>query len=404
MTNPDEFRGRVREWLAASAPRRIAGDLPPAPSVKDLSDEEFETARARQRALADAGLAGLTWPAVYGGAGLDDGAQRIFDEEAAEYDLGLEAFNVAIDLVGPTLLTHGTEEQKRRYLPAILRGEELWCQLFSEPGAGSDLASLSTRAEHDSDGWRISGQKVWTSGGQHADLAILVARSDFSVPKHRGLSYFVLDMHSPGVSVRPLRQMTGDAHFAEVFLDDVPIPPENIVARPGDGWSVVRTTLGNERVAIGGDPGIEARQLITLARSQRERTGRVQADAALLDEVATLEVRNRALAALARRSARAVASGAGPGPEASIFKLEFADLQRIGNDLALRILGADGLSAGADAPAGGAWQTSLLTAPYLRIAGGTDEIQRNIIAERILGLPADRNDGRDVPFSDLARG
>lgn len=399
----EDFRLQVRSWLAVNGSRTTGTLLPPAASVRDASESEFAAARDRQRRLADAGLAGITCPVEYGGAGLTATHQRIFDLETASYDLGLEVFAVAIDLVVPTLLAHGSEAQKSKHLPRILRGEELWCQLFSEPGAGSDLASLSTRADLGADGWHVSGQKVWTSGGQHADLAIMVARSDPALPKHRGLTYFILDMHTRGVEVRPLRQMTGDAHFAEVFLDDVPLPIDAVVGEVGGGWTVVRTTLSNERTAIGGDPSISGAQLIALALAQVARWGRPLEDAGLVDDVVALHVRVTALAALVRRSEARAAAGATPGPDASIFKLEFASLQRVGNDLALRILGADGLLAGPDAPADGAWQTSLLTSPYLRIAGGTDEIQRNIIAERILGLPADKNDGRALPFSQFAR-
>jgi alkylation response protein AidB-like acyl-CoA dehydrogenase len=402
-TEIEDFRLRVRSWLAVNGSRRTETLLPPAASVRDASEAEFAAARDRQRRLAEAGLAGITCPVEYGGAGLTAGHQRVFDHEAADYDLGLEVFAVAMDLVVPTLLAHGTEAQKAHHLPRILRGEELWCQLFSEPGAGSDLASLSTRADLRDDGWHVTGQKVWTSGGQHADHAILVARSNASVPKHRGLTYFVVDMRAPGVEVRPLRQMTGDAHFAEVFLDDVLLPPDAVVGDVDAGWTVVRTTLSNERTAIGGDPSVTGAQLVALAAAQVERRGRPLDDPGLLDAIVALHVRVTALAALVRRAEAKAAAGGTPGPDASIFKLEFAALQREGNDLALRILGADGLLAGPDAPAGGAWQTNLLTAPYLRIAGGTDEIQRNIIAERILGLPADRNDGRSLPFNQLAK-
>jgi alkylation response protein AidB-like acyl-CoA dehydrogenase len=399
----EDFRLRVRSWLAVNSSRRTETLLPPAASVRDASEEELTAARERQRRLAEAGLAGITCPVEYGGAGLTAEHQRAFDLEAAEYDLGLEVFAVAMDLVVPTLVAHGSEAQKSQHVPRILRGEELWCQLFSEPGAGSDLASLSTRADLRDDGWHISGQKVWTSGGQHADHAILVARSDATVPKHRGLTYFVVDMKARGVEVRPLRQMTGDAHFAEVFLDDVVLPTEAVVGEVGDGWTVVRTTLSNERTAIGGDPSVTGAQLIALASAQATRWGQTLDDPGLVDAIVALHVRVTALAALVRRAEIKAAAGATPGPDASIFKLEFAALQREGNDLALRIMGADGLLSGADAPAGGAWQTNLLTAPYLRIAGGTDEIQRNIIAERILGLPADRNDGRSLPFNQLAK-
>lgn len=400
-----EFRAHARRWLAENVPPRAATLLPPAASVRELNDAEIAAAGQRQAALAAAGLAGITWPTRYGGAGLTVEHQRAFDREAATYELGVEALAVGVDLAGPTLLAHGSDAQQAAYLPRIVRGEDLWCQLFSEPGAGSDLASLSTHAVLREDGWHVTGQKVWTSGGQHADLAILVARTDATAPKHRGLTYFVLDMRSPGVTVRPLRQMTGGSHFAEVFLDDVVLPTDAVVGDVGDGWTVVRTTLGTERAAIGGDQGVSAEQLIALARAQHEQHRRAPvATGVLLDAIVSLHVRNSALDALVRRTEAAVASGTAAGLVASIFKLEYAAIQQAGNGLALEILGAEGLLAAEDAPVGGAWQTNLLTSPYLRIAGGTDEIQRNIIAERILGLPADRNDGRSVPFDQLTRG
>lgn len=397
-----EFRERARAWLEAHATQRVKRSLPPESGVSDAVGNDIEGARARQRSLAEAGLAGIMWPEQYGGAGLGVDERLAFDSEAAQFSTGLAVFDVAMNLVGPTLLAHGTEEQKRSHLPAILRGDEIWCQLFSEPGAGSDLASLSTRADLRNDGWHVNGQKVWTSGAVHSAFAILIARTDFEAPKHRGLTYFVVDMAAPGVTVRPLRQMTGDSHFAEVFLDDVVLPLESVVGEIGDGWSVVRTTLSNERVSIGGEPGVEAAQLIGLAREGHH--GSVEMDSALVDAIADLHVRNRVLKALEHRTTANTAAGAQPGPEASIFKLEYAALQKIGNDLALRILGPAGLLQGSDAPLDGAWQRNLLTSPYLRIAGGTDEIQRNVIAERILGLPADKDDNRRQPFNQLVRG
>ncbi|MTD12431.1 dehydrogenase [Nakamurella sp. YIM 132087] len=400
-----DFGVRARDWLEANVPRRAAGELPPVASVRDPRPGEIGRARRRQAALSAAGLAGISWPVEFGGAGLGETEERLFLKLSSDYDLELESFKVAMDLVGPTILAHGTDEQRSRYLPRILSGADLWCQLFSEPGAGSDLASLATRAELRDDGWHVTGQKVWTSGGHDADLAILVARTDFSVPKHRGLTYFVAGMHEPGVTVRPLRQMNGGSHFAEVFLDDVVLPADSVLGGVGNGWQVVRTTLGNERSAIGGDPGIEAEQLIGLGNSvARHRGSASLPDPVLVDAIVAVHVRNRALAALTRRTEQRAAAGAQPGPEASIFKLEYADVQRVGNDIAMRILGPDALLSGSDGVGAGAWQANLLTSPYLRIAGGTDEIQRNIIAERILQLPADREDGRSLPFDQLRRG
>jgi alkylation response protein AidB-like acyl-CoA dehydrogenase len=398
----DEFRMRAREWLAANVTRRTRGAVPPEPAISDRVFRDIPAVKARIAAMTAAGFNGIAWPIEYGGAGLGARERAIFAQEAQGYELGIEMFTVANELVGPTLLHHGTEEQRREHLPRILSGNEVWCQLFSEPGAGSDLASVRTRATRVDGGWRIDGQKVWTSGAQHSDFGILVARTDFSAPKHRGLSYFIVDMTAPGVDVRPLRQMTGDAHFAEVFLDGVLLPDAALVDEVGNGWAVVRTTLSSERVALGADAGVSAEMLAGLAAEAEPGDCAGQGDARVRDLIAGFAVQERVLQALSDRALIAAAAGLPPGPEASIVKLQNAAFQAEGNDIAVSLLGSRGALGDDDAPHAGAWQLNLLMAPYLRIAGGTDEVQRNIIAERILGLPQEPDPSRSLPFSELS--
>ena len=248
MAELDEFRLRAREFLATHAATSADGG---GVDRHDDGDAAVERGKAFQNALADAGLAALTYPVEFGGAGLDAEHQKVFDEESADYEMPSRQFMVGIGICAPTLLEHGTDEQRRTYLPALLRADAIWCQLFSEPGAGSDVASLQTRAERDGDEWVVNGQKVWTSGAHYADYGLLVARTNRDVPKHRGISMFIVDMHSPGITSRPLRQIDGHAHFNEVFLDDVRLPADAVVGEVDDGWRVTLAMLANERVAIG---------------------------------------------------------------------------------------------------------------------------------------------------------
>src|SRR5918996_3260704 len=259
-----EFRAEVRAWLKEHAePLRDGGYN----WSRDNEHPEYVTrCRQWQHTLYEGGWGAITWPVAYGGRGDSAWHQTIFNQEAAGYDVSTGAFAVGIGMVGPTLIAHGTDAQKARYLPALLRGDEVWCQLFSEPGAGSDLAGLRTRAVRDGDEWVVNGQKVWSSGAHHSELGILLARTDPGAPKHQGITYFVLDMRSPGIEVRPLRQINGVAHFNEVFLTDVRVPHENVVGEPNRGWGVALTTLGNERTLIGGGTGIGFRNVVRLAR------------------------------------------------------------------------------------------------------------------------------------------
>ena len=258
------FRAEVHAWMKANARERDPGQLSTSHSFYDFDDIFVKEGKLWQRLIYEGGYAGITWPREFGGRGGTFVEQMIFKQEEAKFDVASSLFAVGIGMAGPTIIGHGTDEQRRRYLPAMLKGEEVWCQLFSEPGAGSDLASLSTRAVRDGDEWVVNGQKVWSSGAHHSDMGILLARTDPDAPKHRGITFFLLDMHSPGVEVRPLRQMTGGATFNEVFLTDVRVPAANVVGEVNRGWHATMTTLANERGSGGGTSSFP--QILQLAR------------------------------------------------------------------------------------------------------------------------------------------
>jgi alkylation response protein AidB-like acyl-CoA dehydrogenase len=269
---PEEarFRAEARSWLSGTARPRSGQEM--KSPMGGHGAEYVASCRRWQRTLHDGGWAGITWPEEHGGRGGSSRQAGIFAHEQSAYDVSNGVFAVGIGMVGPTVMAHGTTEQMDRYLGPMLRGEEIWCQLFSEPGSGSDLASLTTRAVADGDSWIVNGQKVWTSGAQHSDFAILLARTDMEAPRHRGITFFIVDMRTPGIEVRPLRQITGVAHFNEVFLTDVRIPQENIVGNVNEGWSVALATMGHERTLIGGIGGIGFPELLQLARKM-DRAG-----------------------------------------------------------------------------------------------------------------------------------
>jgi alkylation response protein AidB-like acyl-CoA dehydrogenase len=386
--------------------------------------------------LAGSGWAMPHWPVEWYGKGLPREMTGVVAKELGAAGAVGPPSGLGVLLAGPTILTHGTDEQKRRYLEPILDGQEGWCQLFSEPGAGSDLASLQCKAERDGDEWVINGQKVWTSGAQIADLGMLIARTDANAPKHKGITYFVIEMDQPGIDVRPLREMTGRALFNEVFFDDARVPDSARIGDLGQGWAVANTTLANERAglgsggsgAIGGAaPGAKARMLGRrvgdLAKQPTQRLSAAQPKSGQMFQDLAREnglnddpvVRQR-LAELymlteigrftAMRSRAAKASGKAPGPEANTAKLMMSKITRLSRDLGLELLGANGMLAGKDAPMHGALQEMALFAPAVSIYGGSDEIQKNIIGERVLGLPkepdADRN--KTMPFRELRVG
>lgn len=395
------FRAECRAWLDANAVRRTAGRRAEMwRTLRPRDDDEDRTAleigKRWQALKADAGYAGISWPVEYGGRGLPGHMAGIFKQEEARYDVPANSFQVGVDMVGPTLISHGTPEQCARHLDPIRRGEEVWCQLFSEPDAGSDLANLATRAVRDGDEFVVNGQKVWTSGAQVSDWAILLVRTDVDRPKHHGITYLLLDMSSPGVEVRPLRQIDGAVHFNEVFLTDVRVPAANVVGEVDAGWRVTMTTLVNERSAIGGGGMVQMSEILDLARSMG-RTSDPTARQALARLFTFFEITRF----LGYRVRTAVSHGQMPGPESSVMKLHISRQYAYGGDVIQSLLGADGMLLGDDAPYDGFFQGLFLAQWAPRIGGGTDQIQRNIVGERVLGLPREPRVDKDVPYRDL---
>lgn len=391
---PEEaaFRARIRQFLEHRvAPRPVRDQL----LVMGAGSDDIETGRAFLATLAEAGLAAPSWPRALGGIDATPEQLSIIAQELAQFESpDLYPFMVGIGLVGPTLMTHGTPEQLDRWLPGIRTGAEIWCQLFSEPDAGSDLASLATRAQLEGEAWSVTGAKVWSSRAHYSKWGLLLARTDPNVPKHAGITAFALDMDAPGVEVRPLRQMNGDVHFNEVFIDAASIPDSDRIGQPGDGWRIAITTLTHERNSIGqGWGAVTRRQLVDLARSYAKDRDPVyrQRVAQLIIE---LEV-NRYTTLRARAASKA---GRAPGPEGSGAKVRNSELLRDIGRFAIDAMGLSGVTRDGD------WQTLFLTGPSFAIRGGTDEIQRNILGERVLGLPPEPRSDKDIPFSDRLRG
>ncbi len=383
------FRAEARAFLEAHVPETL--DNPYEQDDLDAQRRALPGARAWQLELFEHGWAGLLWPAEFGGRGAGPTEQFIWNQELGRMGLGNSIF-LGSELVGPTIIAHGSDEQKNRHLRPMLRGDLLWCQLFSEPGAGSELAGLQTRALRSGDGWVVTGQKTWSSFAHFADWGYLLARTDSDVPKHRGISYFLLDMKTPGIEVRPLRQITGAAMFNEVFLEDVRIPDENRLGPEGGGWAVANTTLMYERMAMGGlDRQFSFDDLVALAKASDRPLGGV-----LRDELARLYTWGKALELLNARIMTKIGRGENPMTESSVVKLALARLYSKAGELGLRLQGSDALGWGA-------WQKHFLEAPAFHIAGGTDEVQKNIAAERVLGLPREPDPSRELPFRELPR-
>ncbi|HWF23463.1 MAG TPA: acyl-CoA dehydrogenase family protein [Acidimicrobiales bacterium] len=373
------FRAEAGNWLESHAPAKGTAE-----DFTSGRDGRFvEGCRQWQAALHAGGWAGIAWPIEHGGRGQSALFDLTFARLAAAYGVSTAAFDVGIGMVGPTLMVHGSPEQKQYHLPALLRGEHVWCQMFSEPGSGSDLASLSTAARPVDGGWMVNGAKVWTSYARFADYAILLARSDPERPRHRGITCFVVDMTVPGIEVRPISQMNGMAEFNQVYLTDVFIPDRAVVGDVHDGWSVANTMLGSERGLAGAEwPG--SADLVSVARRRGTST-----DPLVRQRIAEAFIGEQILRFLDLRVQTRLAQGAPLGPLASIVNLSFADHLRRTGDAAAAVLGPDILVAASPTSPEGRWQFHLLTAPSVRIASGTDEIQRNILGERALGLPRD---------------
>jgi len=406
----DQVRAELREWLAQSW------------------DPELSLAAWRAR-LADSGWAAPAWPREWGGRSLPQALARLVPGELAAATVPGPPEGIGPALVAPVVIEHGTDEQKRRLLRPIVTGEATWCQLFSEPGAGSDLAGLSTRADQDGDEWLITGQKVWNTGAAQADFGILLARTDPSVPKHRGITCFVLPMHQPGVTVRPLRQMNGHQSFNEVFMDRARVPAANMLGAPGDGWRVALAVLAHERrlndrnpapAGAAGRAWDEARAEKAVAAEPHkwypQRAGRPElvieraraagkaGDPVVRQEIARLMTLVWTARWTAARAAAARAAGRPPGPEGSLGKLASSAIARQSAKVHALISGASGLLAGPQSELGGTIAEILISVPAISIAGGTDEIQHTIIGERILGLPKEPDISRNVPFRDVRNG
>jgi alkylation response protein AidB-like acyl-CoA dehydrogenase len=396
MSELADFRNRARAWLEEHAPRRGDGEAA-EPGRADIPAQ-----KAFQARLYDAGFAGITWPREYGGQGLTNAEQIAFSAEAREFALPTGAFLIGLGMPGPTILELGTEEQKKRYLPPMLRGEEIWCQLFSEPSGGSDVAALITTAVRDGDEWVLNGQKVWTSGAQHSDYGAVIARTDPSVPKHNGITMFIIDMHAPGVTVRPLKVATGASPFNEVFFDNVRLPADSVIGTVNDGWRAAVVMLRNERVTIGtnGPPRTSPLSYDSLS-GLAGRLGR-DSDQGLTRRLAELYVHERSAQLFGQLLREEAMAGRDPGPRGSVAKLAGAELSLFASGVAADVLGP--AAAGSDQADVQEVLTAMIASPAGSIAGGTNEIQRNIIGERVLGLPKDPGVDRTIPFNQLRVG
>ena len=397
-----EFRAKAQTFLKTHATLKSR-----AQSRVETKPELVERARAWQKLKADNGWACLSWPKEYGGQGATPIELIIWAQEETCYDVPAAPYEIGLGMCGPTMIAYASEEHKKKRLPLMVSGEDIWCQLFSEPGAGSDLANLRTRCEKDGDDWIINGQKIWTSGAQFSDWGILVTRSDPSVPKHKGLTFFFVDMKSAGIEVRPIKQISGDTGFNEVYFTDVRIPDHQRLGAVGDGWKVSLTTLMNERLAVGDAGGADVPQLLELL-------GKVEIDgepalknAAVKHKLANWYCQMSGLKNTKYRMMSALAKGQAPGPESSISKVVSASKMGDIGSFAIDLMDMGGIlvdDSGQDPLNTALFHLSFMGAPGYRIAGGTDEILRNIIAERVLGLPQDIRVDKGVPYSEVAQG
>lgn len=395
---PEEarFREEASSWLAENAPTDDA--------FRALSP--LEQAKIWQKRKYDAGWACIGWAPDFGGRGASAIEEVIWRQEESQYDLPANFFLIGQGMIGPTLMAWASDEDKARFLPQLASGEEVWCQLFSEPAGGSDLAALRTRAERDGDDWVINGQKIWTSGAHYSDYGVIVVRTDPTVPKHKGLSYFYIDMKAPGVEIKPIKQLTGDSDFNEVYFTDVRVSDSQRLGEVGQGWQVSLTTLMNERAAIGGSFGQMDVSLAMSVAAEVEIDGRpALEDAAVRARIADWYVQEAGLKYTGYRSLTALSRGALPGPENSIGKLVGAPKMQAMSSYLMDLLGASGAIADeALAAKAGIIQRAYMGAPGLRIAGGTDEIMANIIAERVLGLPQEPRLDKGIPFNEVPTG
>ncbi len=388
-----EFRAEARAFLEQHLKPKGAQTT----SRREDRQLTLERAKKWQKTKADNRFAQITWPEEWGGRGGTAMQQVIWNQEEGKFDAPTGPFAIGLGMCIPTVIAFGSDEHKQRYVSKALHGEEIWCQLFSEPAAGSDVAGLKTKAVKDGDEWVVNGQKVWTSGAHYSDFGIVLVRTDPDVPKHKGLTMFIIDMKDPGVEVRPIHQASGGREFNEVYFTDVRIPDSDRLGEPGQGWKVALVTLMNERLAVGGSPGPDWREIMDYARDAGTLS-----DAAFRSKLADWYVAAQGYSLTKFRTQTALSRGETPGPENSIGKIITANhLQDICNS-AVEMQDHYGIIDDPDhAPMDAVFQESFMWAPGLRIAGGTDEILKNIIAERVLGLPQDVRVDKDKPFSEL---
>ena len=401
------FRAVARAWIGANAPKELEAELKQGGFANNglKSVDPIVVAKAWQKKKAEAGWACLHWPKEYGGRGATPIERVIWGQEEGVYGGLSGLFIIGHGMCGPTVMAWADEETKERLLPPLAAGEHIWCQLFSEPAGGSDLAGLRTAAVPATDGsgdWIINGQKIWTSGAQHSDYGIVITRTDPTVPKHKGLTMFWLDMKSPGIDVRPIKQANGQSGFNEVYFTDVRIPDSQRLGAVGQGWSVSLTTLMNERLSIGSGMPTGFPELFDFCMNLRTEDGLAIDDRSVRSRLAGYAVKASGLKYTGMRAISALSKGETPGPENSIGKLVAgATMQELAM-YALDLQGQAGLlSDPSQAAAGARFQQMLLRSPATRVEGGTDEILRNIIAERVLGLPGDIRVDKDVAFKDI---
>ena len=405
--SPEEaaYRARVRTWLDANATLRDP-DAAKGNILDEAEGDMVQRAKDWQLKKQQEGWACLRWPKEFGGQEATAMESVIFNQEEGRYQVPPSIYGIGHGMLGPTIMAHGTEEQKERFLPDMVKGGEVWCQLFSEPGAGSDLAGLKMTAVKDGDDWIINGQKIWTTGAQFCKWGMLVARTDPNAAKHAGLTYFIVDMEAPGVDIRPIKQMSGASGFNEVFFSDVRIPDADRLDAVGNGWRVAITTLMNERSSIGDSMGGGAgiKDLIKLAESVEINDKPAIEDGGVRRKIADFAVRRNGLKYTGQRGLSALSQGATPGPEAAIGKLVAAIMGLEMGAFGMELQGAAGVLSGDDGHADPAWQHTYMAMPGLRLAGGTDEILRNIISERVLGMPGEPRMDKDKPFKDIPTG
>ena len=398
------FRAEARAWIQANAPRHLHQQLALAgygqPPLQD--GDALTASKAWQQKKQQAGWACLHWPVAYGGRGASPIERVIWQQEEGAYGKLAGIFIIGQGMIAPTLMAYAAEPHKHCYLPPLASGAEVWCQLFSEPVAGSDLAGLRTKAEPDGDDWVINGQKIWTSGAHYSDFGMILVRTDATAAKHDGLTMFFFDMHSPGVAVRPIKQLNGQSGFNEVFFTDLRIPDHQRLGAVGQGWRVSLTTLMNERLSIGAGMPTGFPELFDFCCEFDTGEGQAVDDPAVRSKLAQWAVRTSGLKYTAWRSISALSRGQVPGPENSIGKLVAGQMLQEIAAFAMDLQGASGVLVDAAQPSASArFQAMLLRSPATRIEGGTDEILRNIIAERVLGLPADLRADRGMPFNQI---